>query len=131
MSYLFQKDIIQEIIKLSCPFSCKSSVHGPPLLTQHLLKMCIKNSQCENYNLGIMKIPLFIYLFFAPFLSLHLSIGVSEGIVMYKLIPLCFQTHLYLVLQSLLLTPLILTFKYYFTLLFKCSICASSVSSKY
>ena len=41
-------------------------------------------------------------------------ISVTVEIVMYKLIPLCFQTYLYLVLRSLLLTPLILTFKYYF-----------------
>lgn len=49
---------------------------------------------------------------------------------MYKLPPLCFQTHLYLALQRLL-TPLILTLKFYFTLLFKCSMCANSASFIY
>lgn len=32
--------------------------------------------------------------FFTPFLFLHLPIGVSEGIIMYKFTLLFFQTHL-------------------------------------
>lgn len=66
--------------------------------------------------------------FFTPFLFLHLCIGISEGIIMYKLTLLCFDTSLilrvYWDVHSSCHSNAI-------TLLFKCSVCARSVSSKY
>lgn len=88
--------------------------------------MYLKMSQCKNYNPGMMKMPLFIYLFIWFCFVFKFSYRHFRGEVRYKLTPLWSQGHLYLALQSLLLIPLIFTFKYYFVLLLKCS-----VSTKY